>query len=64
MTTKSEYSLHPLAVPEFVSGMFYGLVGDLNLEAIETCWGGGVEIIKDAEQALADILRFDIEAAG
>jgi hypothetical protein len=49
-----------LAVPDFVAGLIYGFTGDNNLEELEACYEGGVQVQVDAENLLADLESLDV----
>lgn len=56
-------SLDPLAVPDFVAGLIYGFTGDNDLEEIESCYNGGIQVQTDAENLLADLKNMDVVQA-
>jgi hypothetical protein len=56
-------SLAPLAVPDFVAGLIYGFTGDNDLEELEACYNGGIQVQVDAENLLADLKNMDVVQA-
>lgn len=53
-------SNNAMAVPDFVAGLIYGFTGDNDLEEIEACYTGGVQVQADAELLLADLQNLDV----
>ena len=56
-------SLDVLAVPDFVAGLIYGFTGDNDLEEIEACYNGGVQVQVDALNLLADVKNLEVVQA-
>lgn len=51
-----QIALPPLnLVPDFTAGLIYGFTGDNHLEELRTCMNDVDPLVKDAQQAIADI---------
>jgi hypothetical protein len=49
-----------VAVPDFVAGFIYGLTGDLELEAIETCMESSSDLLKYIKSFTSDLKHVNI----
>jgi len=49
-----------MAVPDFVAGLIYGFTGDNDLEELEACYNGGIQVQTDAMDLLNDLENLDV----
>ena len=48
-----------MAVPDFIAGFMYGMVGFNHMEEIENCYNGTMDVVDDVQKAVGEIMHGD-----